>query len=60
MLNGLIHHKGFMVNEVVLGYVFLRVCRFFSVTVTPPKFHKHIHFNSDLIRNIRGRSHGIF
>jgi len=34
-------HVGFMVDEIVLGLVLLRVLRFSSVIIIPPMIHNH-------------------
>jgi hypothetical protein len=35
-------HVGFVVDKVALGYVFLRVLRFFPVNIIPPSLSKLI------------------
>lgn len=39
-------HVTFMLGQVALGQVFLRVLQFSSVSIIPPILHTHLHFST--------------
>jgi hypothetical protein len=53
-------YVGFLVNEVALRQVILRVPRFYPVTILPLFLHTHLHLNTTVIRKRSGRSLGTF
>jgi hypothetical protein len=53
-------HVRFLVDNVVVGQVFLRILRFSLVDIIPPMLHTHLNLHVTLEGRINGESPGTF